>query len=99
MRSVCILLIGILTGCAPDSPCDYRAKSVPCDASINPETGNGALVLVGPVCSETSVSFDDTPHGGVTPIANPTGRRKIGTTNQSASIVPGSCRAFPPRAK
>lgn len=100
MRSVCILLIGILSGCAPDSPCDYRAKSVPCDASIDPETGTGALMLVGPACSETTVSLSiDNGRETRVPFANITGRLKIATTNQMASVVPGSCRAFPPREK
>lgn len=94
MRSVSILLIVLLCGCAPDSPCDYRAKSVPCEASIDPE--NGVLVLVGPVCSETTVSYDDAIHTK-TPFANVTGRRNIGTTAQAVSVVPGSCRAYPPR--
>lgn len=97
MRSVCIVLIGILSGCASDSPCNYRAKPVSCEASIEPESY--ALMLVGPACSEATVSFTTDRGTQQTPFANVTGRVKIGTTAQEASVVPGSCRAYPPREK
>lgn len=91
MRFVCILLIATVYGCSSSpSPCDYHAKPVACTASV--EVIDGLLVLEGPACSKSLVTYNES---GRSPIQNINGHTQIGKSNQTVSLVPNSCRAYP----
>ena len=93
MRFAYAMITAVLSGCATlPSPCDFAAKSVPCEASI--EVIDGQLILSSPACSSVRVIFDD---NRPLIIENIDGHRRIGSSNDGASMIKGSCRSYPLR--